>query len=204
MKILAFADMHGKQSALKNLAKKAEKEDVDYLVCAGDISVFEHALDLLFFRLNKIGKTVLVIPGNHESEEELKIITDLFDNIAYIHKRAYKIGNYIFLGYGGGGFSMQDPRFRRVAKKFAAEIKKEKKKNKKLKVILITHAPPHGTKLDIICGEHCGNKDIKEFIDEVSVNLVISGHLHETAGTDYIEKKTRFVNPGPFGKVIEL
>ena len=70
MEILAFVDAHGSLSALRELKKKAARADL--LVCAGDISIFEHGLVRLLYELNKINKPVLIIHGNHETEEILK------------------------------------------------------------------------------------------------------------------------------------
>ena len=35
-------------------------------------------------------------------------------------------------------------------------------------------------------------------------DLVISGHLHETAGKEDKIGKTRLINPGPFGKILDV
>jgi len=78
------------------------------------------------------------------------------------------------------------------------------KKNKGKKIILVTHAPPYRTNLDNIEGDSCGNKAIRNFIDKVKPDLVISGHLHENAGKGDKIKNTRLINPGPFGKIIVI
>jgi len=106
MKLLAFVDMHGSHKALEKI--KAQSKQSDILVCAGDISIFENNLDKLFFELNKLNKPVLIIPGNHESTESINVLTKLFPNIINIDEKGHAIGNYLFFGYGGGGFSMVD------------------------------------------------------------------------------------------------
>ena len=52
--------------------------------------------------------------------------------------------------------------------------------------------------------EHCGNKDIRKFIDKIKPDLVISGHLHENAGKEDKIGKSRILNPGPTGMLINL
>ncbi|MFC1728014.1 metallophosphoesterase [Nanoarchaeota archaeon] len=192
MKILAFVDTHGSLAALKRIEKMAK--DANILICAGDLSVFEQDLDLLIERLNKIGKPVLIIHGNHETEEEMKKSCSLFKNVTYFHKKVHVIDNYAFVGYGGGGFSVTD-------KKFETWTKKIKPKLKNKKVVLVTHAPPYNTKVDNIMGDSCGNKSIRKFIENVKPVLSISGHLHECVGTDKINK-SRLINPGPAGKIL--
>lgn len=198
MKILAFVDMHGSHEALEKIKEKSKEADV--IVCAGDLSIFENNLEEIFFKLSKLNKTVLVIPGNHESEDDLKQITVFFNNIEDINKKSYVKDDCLFLGYGGGGFSMIDEEFEKISKKFEKEIEKHENK----KIILVTHAPPYKTKIDKIMDEHCGNKSLKNFILKVKPDLVISGHLHENAGKEEIVGKTKLINPGPYGKIIKV
>ena len=201
MRILSFVDMHGSHKALKKIKKKSKKADL--IVCAGDLTIFENNLDKLLFQLNKLKKTCLIIPGNHESDEDLKQLAKMSDNISDIHEKGFVKNNHLFLGYGGGGFSMNDKHFKKIAKKSKKKIKKFRKINNK-KIILVTHAPPYKTKIDKIMDEHCGNKDIRKFIDKIKPDLVISGHLHENAGKEDKIKNTKIINPGPFGKIISI
>ena len=196
MKILAFVDLHGSQSALDKIEKKAKKADI--IICAGDISIFENNLEDLLNHLNKLKKPVLIIPGNHEDENDLKDICNLFDNIECIHKTTFTKDSYIFIGYGGGGFSMADKDFEKFSKKLKKNLKKYEK------IILVTHAPPYKTKLDNISKEPCGNKSIKNFILKAKPDLAISGHLHENAGKEDKIGKTFLINPGPKGKILTI
>ena len=72
MKILALADLHGDMKLLKKLVKRAKEADIDLVVVAGDLTMFEDHLRYIIRKLNTIGKKVLIIPGNHESEKSLK------------------------------------------------------------------------------------------------------------------------------------
>jgi putative phosphoesterase len=198
MKILAFVDVHGSLKALDKI--KAKAKDVDIVVCSGDISIFENNLDKLLMELNKLNKTILIVPGNHEEDSDLSQVVQMFDNITDIHKKSFVDGNYLFLGYGGSGFSMVDKEFIKASKKFEKEIGKNKDK----KVILVTHAPPYKTKLDNIMGEYCGNKSIKNFVVKVKPDLVIAGHLHENSGKEDKIKGIKLINPGPFGKIVDI
>jgi len=198
MKILAFVDLHRNGKALEEIKKKSKKADI--IVCAGDISIFENKLDKLLFQLNSLKKEILIIRGNHESEESLKYLSKLLSNIKYIDEKSYIKDDYLFLGYGGGGFSMVDKHFIKLSKRFEKKIKKNRDK----KIILVTHAPPYKTKIDRIGKESCGNKSIKNFILKVKPDLVISGHLHENSGKKDKISTTIVINPGPFGKIINI
>ncbi|MFO8015933.1 MAG: metallophosphoesterase [Candidatus Woesearchaeota archaeon] len=198
MKALAFVDTHGSSKALKAVADKAKKKNVDILICAGDLTIFEQDLDKIIKKLDKLGKPVLIIPGNHESEESLSKAIKKSKNIVYIHRGMLKLKGYTFIGFAGDGFSLDDPEFEKWGKKVKKELKKKEK------VVLITHAPPHKTRLDLIMDSHCGNKAVRKFIEKVDMVLAVSGHIHETAGVEDTIKGRKVVNPGPYGKVFEI
>jgi len=196
MKILTFVDVHEDMKALGSIIKKSK--DVSLLVCAGDLTVFEQNMDLMLSMLNKIGKPVLMIHGNHETSTNLRKSCSLFKNIIYLHKKSYEIGDYLFLGHGGGGFSMHNPKFEKIAKVFSRKITNEKK------VVFISHEPPYKTKLDYIAKGHTGSKPLRKFIKENNLKLVICGHLHENKNKIDKISNTLIINPGPYGKIINI
>lgn len=192
MKILAFVDMHGNLSALKQIEAKAKEADL--VICAGDFTVFEQFIDIIMKRFSKIKKPVLIIHGNHESASVVKAYCSLYKNLIFLHKKSVSIKNYTFIGYGGGGFTAIDKGFEKWANKIKIKDKK---------VILVTHAPPYNTKIDTINKEPCGNKSIRRFIEKAKPILAVSGHLHECKGQDKLNK-TLLINPGPSGKIITI
>ncbi len=197
MKLLCCVDVHGDKRTLENIVYMSKY--VDLVVCAGDLTNFEHNMKSLLKKLNTSKKKVLIIPGNHETPESLKKACKEFNNLIYLHKKHYVFKGVLFLGYGTGGFSMRDPEFVKTTSNF----KKIIKKHKGLPIVLITHAPPYGTKADFINGAHVGNKDIRKFIVKNNVLLSISGHLHETAGVVDRIRKTTVINPGVF-MIVEI
>ena len=200
MKILAFTDLHLSSSAFNKIKSRVKKQNPDLLVCAGDISIFEQGLNPILKKFNKLKKPMLLIHGNHETDKVLRKLCKRYKNLFFIHKKQYKQNNNLFLGYGGGGFSLTDPEFKKVGKKFSKIIKKNRDK----KIILITHAPPYKTKTDLIVGSHCGNKTLRNFITKNKINLHICGHLHENFNKKDKIKKTEVINPGPYGKIIKI
>lgn len=216
MKILAFVDSHGKKEPIDVIRKKSK--EVDIIISAGDLTVFEDNLVKHLSDLNDIGKPVLIIHGNHEDEDSMKKACSLFKNITYLHKGMLSIENYLFFGYGGGGFSVLDKGFEKVAVDFEKSMKKkssqllnsnagkEKKgqKKQKLKTILILHGPPYKTKVDYINSDHVGSKSYRKFIDANKPTLVVCGHLHENSGVSHKLGETIIVNPGPLGAIIDL
>lgn len=198
MKILAFVDIHGNKAALNRIISRAKKEKPAVVVSAGDLSIFSQKLDRIVSELNDLNIPVLFVHGNHETAQEMQKICSLFKNTHFIHDSSFVLDDFVFIGYGGSGFTVVDDEFVKVAKRLKTHLSKGKH------VILVTHAPPHNTKLDALNGEHNGNKSISEFIYDVKPKLVICGHFHENSGMKDNVGRTVVVNPGPDGAVIEI
>jgi len=198
MKFLVFTDLHEDKKGLKELAKCASQDDIDFVVATGDISNFGRGLRNVFETMNKTGKKFFAIPGNHEEgSDAMELFAGEFEHCFNLHKRAVKIEDYIFLGYGGGGFASEDAEFRKIARDWYGKYNGKK-------IVLLTHGPPFNTKLDKLKQGHVGNKDYRKFIERIHPKLAISGHLHETVG--FVDKidSTKVINPGWDGMVIEL
>ncbi len=195
MKILVFVDTHDNQSALKKVLKKAK--DVDIIICLGDISVFGKNLEKLLLKFKQFNTPFIFIHGNHEYIGDVKKIAKKNKFLIFLHQSAYKLNNYIFFGYGGGGMSQKDLKFENITKKFKKTIKKENK------VILLTHAPPYGTKLDHLPEvNYVGNKSFTRFIKGIKPIYHFCGHLHENQGKIDRIGNTKILNPGPEGKIV--
>ncbi len=141
----------------------------------------------------------MIIHGNHENENGLGDACRQYPNLIFLHKAVHHVKDYVFLGYGGDGFSASDPDFLVVANSF---FRKETKG--KDKIILVTHGPPYDTGIDTLGNEHRGNRTYREFINDIKPHLVISGHLHENAGKHHKIGRTLFINPGKHGAVVEI
>lgn len=201
MRILAFTDLHGSKGALKKLRSAVKRKKPDLMVCCGDLSIFEMNLDTLIQKVDKLNVPVLMVHGNHEDQETMSALCEATKNITFIHGRAHAIDSFLFLGYGGDGFSIIDKEFARLAKTFRKELKRHKDKAS----ILITHAPPYGTKLDELLDEqHCGNRSIRSFISRTQPQLALCGHIHENFGREDKIQRTRILNPGPYGKIVRV
>ena len=201
MKLLAFTDLHGSLTALRRIEQKIKSQKPDLLVCAGDISIFEHGIMGIMRKLNRLNKKIIIVHGNHEDPSTFAKCSRMFKNVVFIHGKHFVENNILFLGYGGGGFSNVDRTFEKIAKTKFSKIIKE---NKYKKIVFVTHAPPYKTRLDKLGRNHAGNKSFRNFAEKNNIDVMISGHLHENFGKEDKIKKAKVINPGPFGKIIEI
>ncbi|HLD43453.1 MAG TPA: metallophosphoesterase [Candidatus Nanoarchaeia archaeon] len=200
MKLLAFTDTHGSSKAINELAKRVKQDDPEALICAGDVSIFANNLKSILEKISSLGKICFIIHGNHETETEMKAACSGFESIIFLHRKSAAFKHCIFLGWGGGGFSTTDKEFERFIPKFEKEIRSNPGK----KVILITHGPPYGTKLDKLIGGYCGSKSYRAFLEKNPVDLHICGHIHENEDKHDKVGHARILNPGPFGKIVVI
>src|SRR3989338_2023150 len=195
MNVLAFTDCHGYEQAFKSVERLAKK--ADFCVCSGDISMFEQKLENHIKRLDRFGKPVFIIPGNHEGASTLRKICEEYKNVRYAHAKVIPFDDFLIIGFGTSGFSLIDEEFERFVEKRLEEIDKNKK------VIFLSHAPPFNTRLDRLGKSNVGNKSVRRFIKAHQPDIVVCGHLHENFGKRDKIGKTIFLNPGPFGTLID-
>jgi len=203
MKILAFTDVHGDPKYLNKILERIKKEDPDVVVCSGDISNFSYGLRTILKKFD-LNIPFLIIPGNHETPEEIYVYSKEFKSIKDIHLKHFILGSFFFVGCGGGGFTEHHAEFEQSEKKFSELINKLKVQDHKYKVILVTHQPPYKTKLDKIYGEYSGSKSIRKFIEKNQPAYCICGHIHENENKSDKIGETIIINPGPDGQIIEL
>jgi len=195
-KILAAGDFHGDSDTAKRLAEKAEKENVDLVILTGDITGFIETENLLKPFIKK-GKKVVFVPGNWETKETADFLSKLYGvkNIGEHYLKYKDIGIF--------GIGSADWRLFLNEKKAFNKLKKDFEKIKDLeKKIMVSHVHAAGTKSEFsgIPGSEALRKAIKEF----QPNLFISGHIHEAEGLQEKIGKTKVINVGKKGKIIEI
>ena len=194
MKILAISDIHGKHMKIIEYIKK---NHVDLIIITGDITNFgpcELAEEILN-QISSFSIPVLAIPGNCDP-------IDLYGNIdnsnaINIHGRSVTIRNIGICGFGGSNPTPFNTPLEFNEVEIYDEAKKVMESIKDHKItIFVTHAPPIGTKTDILpSGEHVGSESIRRVIEEFQPSLNICGHIHESMGMDEIGE-TKVINPG--------
>ncbi|MBU1974600.1 MAG: metallophosphoesterase, partial [Nanoarchaeota archaeon] len=70
------------------------------------------------------------------------------------------------------------------------------------KKIMLTHTHPENSILSL--GLFPGSAGVRKAIDEFQPDLHLCGHMHESDGIEEMIGKTRVINVGRKGKIIEL
>ncbi len=198
MKLFAFTDVHEHPKAMREVRQRIKKTNPDLIICCGDLTIFEHNISHMMNWLASLQKEVFIIHGNHETASRLKQYCTA--NIKFIHRTCILRENIVFAGWGGGGFGVVEPEFERFVNHAKPQFENKR-------VVLVTHAPPFGTKLDFLGKNwgYVGCKSITRFLKtNKNVVLTLSGHIHETFGKKDKVGNAIVVNPGPFGVLIEI
>jgi len=197
LKILAASDIHGDSKLATALAKKAEKENVDLVVLCGDTLGFVETKNVIKPFKDK-DKRVLIIPGNHESQEETNFIALLY-NIKNLHGYSTKYENVGFFGAGGAdigpGIISENELFQTLKKAHQGLEGIEKK-------VMVTHMHPRGSKSEF--SGILGSKAITKAVREFKPDLLIHGHIHEAEGMQETLGTTKVINVGKKGTILEI
>jgi len=195
-KILAAGDFHGDSTLAKKLAKRAKKEDVDLVILTGDIIGFVETKNLLKPFIEK-GKKVVFVPGNWDTSEAANFLTQLY-GVKNLGKHYVKYNNIGIFGIGSPDWQLF-PDDKKVFNKLEKDFEKIKNLEKK---IMVSHLHAANTKSEF--SGIPGNKGIRKAIEKFQPDLFISGHIHEAEGVYEKIGKTKVMNVGRRGKIIEI
>ncbi len=176
MLLAALSDIHAAYSAVKRILDELPR-NIDALLIGGDIE-YEGIVE----ELVKHVKKVFAVPGNMDDRYIADVLTALGINI---DGRFERLGSVWVAGIG----SLEPYTSAERIVSEGVELKEP--------IILLTHHPPYGTKVDVaLDGEHIGLKIIRDVIERIRPVLNVCGHVHESPGVDSIGD-TVIVNPGP-------
>lgn len=201
MKICVISDIHGSKSSLIKLFNSVDVKEFDLFLCCGDITSFGG---------RKEAKEILdVVPeikfytvfGNCDTIEVKDYISS--QGIS-LHENEIKFGDYSLGGFGGSNISPFGTPSEYTEDQLLSGLSKLSYKD----MILVTHTPPYGTKLDKIGnGKSIGSSSVRSIIEEKQPLIAVSGHVHESRAIDTLNN-TQLLNPGPlkngFYGIVEL
>lgn len=203
LRVLAFADIHGDKNLLEKHLKTASEQNVDLVIIAGDIASRESpdtAPENSIGPFLKIGKTVLLVHGNWETEGLIKFLSDVYgaknlDGYSLMYK-----GVGIF-GAGGATIGPISTSEKEIDYKLRKGLKYVSGAKKKL---MVTHSHPANSIISKFTTVFSGSSAIKKAIDEFQPDVMVCGHVHEAEGVEEIIGRTKVINVSKSGKVFEI
>lgn len=197
MKLLLFSDIHNDWKTLERILAV----EADYYISAGDQVTWGRGLERCGEILKTRGEKVWVLPGNHESAQQ---ITDLCsrNGLNDFHERHFAVGRWIVAGLG---YSSPTP-FDTPGEYSETEIARRLEPFAPLEpLVLVCHAPPRDTALDQVHpGLHAGSTAVREFIEKRQPEYFFCGHIHEAEGVEIQMGRTRARNVGKKAYLLEL
>ncbi|MGD1098433.1 MAG: metallophosphoesterase [Bryobacteraceae bacterium] len=194
---LIFSDIHNDMKALEKLVDI----NADYYFAAGDLVSWARGLDKMGEIMKRRADRMYVLPGNHESEQDIVKFCDRF-GFTNFHGGTLEVGGKHIAGLG---YSNPTP-FDTPGEYSEPELATRLEKFADLKpLVLICHAPPIDTALDRIKeGLHAGSRAVRDFIEKHQPEYFFCGHIHEAEGIVIQMGATRAQNVGKRGYVLEL
>ncbi|MDO8480946.1 MAG: metallophosphoesterase [Nanoarchaeota archaeon] len=200
LKILAAGDIHGDRGLAERLAEQAEREHVDLVILCGDLTFQEQSTEGIIGPFVKRKERVLLIPGNHETVATADFLAELY-KVKNLHGYSVKYKEVGIFGAGGaniGLFQIPEEEIYALLKKGHLKIDELKKK------IMVTHVHPSGSKMEKFTKFFPGSTGVRKAIDTFKPDILLCSHVHEAEGIEEMIGKTKVINVGRRGKIIEL
>jgi len=202
IRFLATGDFHSDTKLINNIEKYNDLDSIDYILFLGDLSDKKKDFKKLLSKFKN--KPILMVPGNHETKKQLKILENHY-NVHFISKNTKQIHKDLVI-FGPNNLNIgenstdESSILNNLIEKYN-EIKDIKFK------IMLSHIPASNTKI----GDASpffpyigGSIAIKEFLENFKVDLSLVGHIHETSGLEEIVSKNKVLNVAKTSKIIEF
>ncbi|PWU00863.1 MAG: hypothetical protein C5B51_24290 [Terriglobia bacterium] len=197
MRLLIFSDIHNDWKTLERLLQI----EAEYYIAAGDQVTWAKGLERCGEILQQRAANMYVLPGNHESAEQVSTMCARY-GMHDFHQRHFQVGKWQVAGLG---YSNPTP-FNTPGEYSEPQLAERLRRFAHLQpLVLICHAPPHGTALDQIRpGLHAGSTAVHDFIRDYQPDYFFCGHIHEAEGVAIEIGRTRARNVGKKGYLLEL
>lgn len=200
MRILAASDIHGDINLARRLAERAEKENVDMVLLCGDITLQEMSTDGIIGPFKEKGLKVGLIPGNHESPATSNFLIEQY-KLVNLHGYSYYMDKVGMFGCGSANIGLFQLSEEEI---FSFLENGHKYVEDKQKKIMITHVHPAGSLIEKFTRFFPGSIAVRRAIEKFQPDLALCGHVHEAEGIEEKIGKTKLINVGRQGKIIEI
>ena len=198
MRLLAFSDIHRDLDQARRIAEMAR--DADVVVAAGDFGSMHRGVAQLIDMLVVIETPTVLVPGNNETDDELRDACGGWKAATVLHGSGFEIDGVSFWGLGGGIPTTPWPWSYDLTEEEAAAALASCPPDVD---VLVLHSPPQGH-LDGSRGRSLGSRALLEAIERVQPAVAVCGHIHECAGQEARVGATRLYNLGPEWRWIEV
>ena len=169
--------------------------EADVVLAAGDFASIHRGLEETLAPLREIDAPTLLVPGNNETETALRDACADWRAATVLHGEGTEVDGTIFWGLGAGvpitpwdwSFDLDEQR--------AADMLAGCPEG----AVLVLHSPPKGH-----VDNGLGSEAILRAIERVRPPLAVCGHIHECWGQESSAGRSRIVNLGPAGTVLEV
>jgi uncharacterized protein len=198
VRLLAFSDLHCDLAQAAALVAKSQEADAVAVV--GDLATVHRGLERTVSELSAIKCPALLVPGNNETEDELREAAAGWESATVLHGESASVDGVEFFGLGAGipttpwdwSFDLDEDEARAALEPCPEGG------------VLLVHSPPFGHCDSPATGGHLGSQAIAEAVKEHEPSLVLCGHIHESWGQESEVGPTRVMNLGPWGALIDL
>ncbi len=199
MRLLLASDLHRDHHAAQALVERSS--DVDAVVLAGDLCNAHKGLAEILAVLCSITRPTVVVPGNAETDLELREMCAGWSAAHVLHGDGVRIGGVPFFGLGGGVpvTPFGDWSFDLTEQEASAKLAECPEG-----AVLVTHSPPKGHCDTDSLGSSLGSTAIMACIERAEPRLVVCGHIHSAWGERSIVGPTTVINAGPRGEEVDL
>jgi Icc-related predicted phosphoesterase len=193
VRALAFSDLHRDLAGAARLVERSR--DVDVVIGAGDFGSQHRGVAETVGALAAIEAPSVLVPGNNETEDELRAACEGWPAAIVLHGTGAEIEGVPFFGLGAGvpvtpwdwSFDLrEDEAAARLAACPAGAV-------------LVVHSPPKGH-----VDNGIGSVAVLRAIEEKGPRIAVCGHVHEQWGLESLVGGTRVLNLGPDGVLLEL
>jgi len=196
MKIVSFGDVH---MAITQMAKIAvELSTADLIILSGDLTNFGGPAEAnrVVRAARSYCSALFALPGNLDRPE---VIDFLRAEQIDLHGASRRVGALGFFGCGGSNLTPFHTPLEYQDDELWATLEHAYRSIADAPLqIMVCHTPPRATKVDRLTnGTPVGSPAVRQFIEEKQPHLCITGHIHESAGVDFIGR-TKILNAGLF------
>lgn len=200
LRIFSAGDIHGDTRLAERLAEEAKDKRADLVVLCGDLTFAERSTDNIIGPFKKRNLKVLLIPGNHETNATADFLAKVYD-VKNIHGYSVKYKDVGIFGAGGANIGISQLSEKEIYDMLKKGFEYIKGLDKK---IMVTHVHPSDTRMEKFTQFFPGSTGVRRAIDKFQPDILLCSHVHEAEGLEEKIGKTRVINVGKRGKVIDV